>query len=339
MLKPIKVLSLDNNIGNTILYGCLLSLCLLLFSSAGQSETLSYSEHQGYSLSDINAGYIIGKALVQAYPQLIEGPIWEEDQKQNEGDWVFYVRGKKFFWVSGRLLDAKAKAEPNYLDKYSPYRFYDYPDHLPAQPGTRYGFRSSLSFSDEQPWQGLRNLSSSRGVRNMEFFHSLLDVWKRTDMKRNVIEISFLGCSSKVHHLLVPALKRINQNLHQARKKDKKLDRFLNDLRSASSYVWRNVAGTQTLSSHSYGIAIDLIPKRWRGDPYWLWVKRKGLDWQNYPYEKRWQVPDVVVKAFEQEGFIWGGKWYRFDTMHFEYHPELRLLKPYFRSLFGIEGG
>ena len=25
----------------------------------------------------------------------------------------------------------------------------------------------------------------------------------------------------------------------------------------------------------------------------------------------------------EAEGFIWGGRWYHYDTMHFEYRPEL----------------
>jgi peptidoglycan LD-endopeptidase CwlK len=30
-----------------------------------------------------------------------------------------------------------------------------------------------------------------------------------------------------------------------------------------------------------------------------------------------------IVKIFEKYGFIWGGKWYHYDTMHFEYRPEL----------------
>jgi hypothetical protein len=29
------------------------------------------------------------------------------------------------------------------------------------------------------------------------------------------------------------------------------------------------------------------------------------------------------VDIFERHGFIWGGKWGHFDTMHFEYRPEL----------------
>jgi hypothetical protein len=37
-------------------------------------------------------------------------------------------------------------------------------------------------------------------------------------------------------------------------------------------------------------------------------------------------VPDAVVAAFERHGFVWGGKWLFFDTMHFEYRPEILIL-------------
>ena len=33
--------------------------------------------------------------------------------------------------------------------------------------------------------------------------------------------------------------------------------------------------------------------------------------------------PREIVAAFEAQGFIWGGKWYHYDIMHFEYRPEL----------------
>ncbi|MCL2443985.1 MAG: M15 family metallopeptidase [Treponema sp.] len=32
------------------------------------------------------------------------------------------------------------------------------------------------------------------------------------------------------------------------------------------------------------------------------------------------------MKTFESQGFIWGGKWQLFDTMHFEYRPEILIL-------------
>ena len=33
--------------------------------------------------------------------------------------------------------------------------------------------------------------------------------------------------------------------------------------------------------------------------------------------------PTEIIEAFEKQGFIWGGKWYHYDIMHFEYRPEL----------------
>ena len=36
------------------------------------------------------------------------------------------------------------------------------------------------------------------------------------------------------------------------------------------------------------------------------------------------QIPQAIVDAFEAEGFAWGGRWYHYDTMHFEWRPELR---------------
>jgi hypothetical protein len=31
----------------------------------------------------------------------------------------------------------------------------------------------------------------------------------------------------------------------------------------------------------------------------------------------------AALETFERRGFIWGGKWWHFDTMHFEYRPEI----------------
>jgi hypothetical protein len=36
--------------------------------------------------------------------------------------------------------------------------------------------------------------------------------------------------------------------------------------------------------------------------------------------------PAAVIGAFEKQGFVWGGKWLFFDTMHFEYRPEILLM-------------
>ncbi len=44
---------------------------------------------------------------------------------------------------------------------------------------------------------------------------------------------------------------------------------------------------------------------------------------RGHPMVWKNRVPQAVVDAFEAEGFIWGGRWKHYDTMHFEYRPEL----------------
>jgi hypothetical protein len=82
------------------------------------------------------------------------------------------------------------------------------------------------------------------------------------------------------------------------------------------TFAWRPIAGTNRLSPHSWGIAIDLNP---RHGAYWRDRKKTGPEVEamrnNYPQE--------LVEIFEKHGFIWGGKWSHFDLMHFEYRPEM----------------
>ncbi|MEK7661051.1 MAG: M15 family metallopeptidase, partial [Pseudomonadota bacterium] len=52
---------------------------------------------------------------------------------------------------------------------------------------------------------------------------------------------------------------------------------------------------------------------------YWRWQKdkSKGIRYNN-------RMPMEIVRIFENNGFIWGGRWYHYDTFHFEYRPEFR---------------
>jgi hypothetical protein len=82
------------------------------------------------------------------------------------------------------------------------------------------------------------------------------------------------------------------------------------------TYSCRAIAGTARTSMHSYGAAIDLNTAY---SVYWRWEDaRLG---GTAPYTNR--LPLEIVAAFEKHGFIWGGRWAHFDTMHFEYRPEL----------------
>ncbi len=85
---------------------------------------------------------------------------------------------------------------------------------------------------------------------------------------------------------------------------------------TAGTFNCRVIAGTDRASMHSYGVAIDINTAHAH---YWRNAKADGkgrLAYQN-------DIPIEVVEIFERHGFIWGGKWYHYDTMHFEYRPEL----------------
>ncbi|MBF0159435.1 MAG: M15 family metallopeptidase [Magnetococcales bacterium] len=84
----------------------------------------------------------------------------------------------------------------------------------------------------------------------------------------------------------------------------------------AGSFHWRTIAGTNRMSAHSFGIAIDIDMAY---SDYWRW----HADKEEAPLAYRNRIPHEVVEMFEKHGFIWGGKWYHYDTMHFEFRPEL----------------
>jgi hypothetical protein len=91
---------------------------------------------------------------------------------------------------------------------------------------------------------------------------------------------------------------------------------------SAGTFNCRVIAGTTRVSAHGQGIAIDIALKRshyWRNDAP---GKNGALAYKN-------EIPMDIVRIFEKHGFIWGGRWYHYDTMHFEYRPEL----------LGVRGG
>lgn len=84
------------------------------------------------------------------------------------------------------------------------------------------------------------------------------------------------------------------------------------------TFNWRVISGTKRMSAHSYGIAIDINVKY---SNYWQWDCNCKDENADLVYKNK--IPIELVVIFEKYGFIWGGNWYNYDTMHFEYRPEL----------------
>jgi hypothetical protein len=87
------------------------------------------------------------------------------------------------------------------------------------------------------------------------------------------------------------------------------------------AYSCRNIAGTNTPSTHSWALSIDV---RWQRNGYGVSVERSEV-WQ--------RAKKVVVKA-EKSGFRWGGRFSKPDPMHFE----VRLTPAEVRRFFYVSG-
>jgi hypothetical protein len=129
---------------------------------------------------------------------------------------------------------------------------------------------------------------------------------------KDLVDVVLGGHRYQVHAKVAPALRRVAQRVDVLVAQDPSLRVFLEG--PGGGFNPRVIAGTTRRSAHSWGVAVDLSTAQ---SHYWRWVVNGG--------QRRWnnRFPQVLVDAFESQGFIWGGRWYHFDTMHFEYRPEL----------------
>jgi hypothetical protein len=140
-----------------------------------------------------------------------------------------------------------------------------------------------------------------------------------------------------VNTLLVEPLRAVEADIRYAALQDPEVARWIDDLDVVYSFMNRSIAGSDSRSYHAWGMAMDLRPASFERKPvYWRWSRaldRRG--WDTIPVQQRWSPPQAGIEAFERHGFVWGGKWYHFDTMHFEYRPEILL---YNRMVSGEAG-
>jgi hypothetical protein len=164
-------------------------------------------------------------------------------------------------------------------------------------------------------------------ARNAAFFDKIYGDCRTGAVARNLVDIVWLpkkwGRKLKVTRVndVAEKLAAVSAELDAL---PANFDVYL--LPPAGTYNCRPIAGTNRVSGHGYGIAVDLSAK---ASDYWLWslgtaaTGRGGVDRANLVIPYKNKLPIEIVEIFERHGFIWGGKWYHYDTMHFEYRPEL----------------
>jgi hypothetical protein len=167
-----------------------------------------------------------------------------------------------------------------------------------------------------KPSQPPRNFDPGR-IRNEALFRALYgdcDKGEVTPRMQNVSWVPAQGggqLSFNAGHGAAKALAAVSRELETL---SGDFAKYL--VPSAGTYNCRAIAGTNRQSMHGYGVAIDINTEY---SAYWQWAK-PGADglhkWTN-------RIPAEIVEIFEKHGFIWGGRWYHYDTMHFEYRPDL----------------
>lgn len=251
------------------------------------------------------------KALLAAYPQQIEKVEFRN------GDWALLLRGTWFYFADGRMLPENLFGSAANIN---PQPFYNYQKELPVwkKPSSEEAARFSAMAS---------NRTQNPLRRSPHFFDALWRITSRDEAYQRVKTIRFLGKPVNVHYLIMENLALVEEQILAAAKADPHIQSWVSSINTLEGWTWRDIAQTQSRSFHAYGLAVDLLPKSLGGrETYWLWAARKKPEWWNISYNERYHPPAAVIKAFETYGFVWGGKWLFFDTMHFEYRPEILIL-------------
>jgi hypothetical protein len=153
-------------------------------------------------------------------------------------------------------------------------------------------------------------------IRNNAFFQKMYGDCQKGEVVRQLRPVPWLPDRGG-GTVLVTTVNGVADKLaaisHELSQLPARFTRYL--VPSDGTYNCRVIADTNRPSMHGFGAAIDLNSRF--GD-YWLWAKAKEgkFVWKN-------RVPHEIVDVFERHQFIWGGKWFHFDTMHFEYRPEI----------------
>jgi hypothetical protein len=264
----------------------LVAISLLFSFSAICAQETSPSRPASAALNGDERLAGIVAACAQGYPHDFEGIA-----RDAKGAVVLRFKGRDFLYDDGKtksfaeLLDA-----PDIKDTFSQtYPLENPVDRLPENfdPGR---------FRVEELFKTLYGATESQVVQNC-------------------VTVNFCGNKVKFNARCgaADALTAVGKDLDQLFVKRPDLKAYVTNL--GGTFNWRLIAGTRRLSNHSFATAIDLNVNK---SAYWRSAASSKLATFS---RKNWPVE--IIQVFEEHGFIWGGKWWHYDTMHFEYRPEL----------------
>lgn len=114
----------------------------------------------------------------------------------------------------------------------------------------------------------------------------------------NTVPVGKIRIHKKCSESLLAALTQIGKDFSVAEREKFQLDRL------GGGYTFRLMRGANRLSIHSWGAAVDLAPA----------LNPMGIEYGTRPN----MMPQKAVKAFQAQGWEWGGLWHNPDGMHFQ---------------------
>ncbi|MFQ6608787.1 MAG: M15 family metallopeptidase [Fidelibacterota bacterium] len=261
---------------------------LLLLSTFFRTSTLSLSLQQKPSSWDDHPEI---SALLEAYGYIISRVT------QKDNDIAFLIGSSWIYYRNGRMLSEESFQDQ---DQYQSI-FYDYP----------LGSLTELPEYEELP------------KRSSDFLDHLFGTAER-ELSEQCDWVPFLNHKAYVNHFCAEALRKVEGEILEAAESDSAVRTYIDSLKIIYSFKQRKISGSNNVSYHFYGLALDLVPNSYEGKQVnWKWSSVYFKEWHLIPLAKRWSPPQKVIDAFEHNGFVWGGKWSHFDTIHFEYVPEI----------------
>ncbi len=271
-------------------YSLIYILLLAILSSCQYDNTIITNNKLKFGTQEGNKNTIISKKkstdcadcekLIKAYPDFIIGA------KEN---YIIWKDGSKMIFDDGKQKE-----------------FSDLLNNADIQDMFTYKYDTENNTAPDVNYDPGR-------IRNETFFKKMYGKTK-LEVAKNLVTIIWLPktLNKKIRVSNINNIAKKIQTISNILDTMPHLHKYVNNI--GGTYNWRKISGTNRLSAHSFGIAIDINVNH---SNYWKWAKsKKKIIYKN-------KIPIEIVKIFEKYGFIWGGRWYHYDTMHFEYRPEL----------------
>lgn len=305
----------------SVFFGGLLILQTFDFGGLSKKSNLFHgTDLEQFDMEGSSTARIVLAAFQQAYSSKVTGYGYDKGGQ----DWYIVVGQKRFLWAKGRILPESLflSGEEVPVEQWRPVVDYIYPPEV-ADPAT-----FTQEIISEIRRTSHPDFRASQPSYHLDFFDALYDGKYQVRIEQNIVSMSFLGREVNVHRDIVSALSQVERRILEEAEHNQEVEDFVDNISSVEGYNWREIRDRQDRSFHSWGLALDILPKGWqKKNLYWNWISEWNPDWMMIPLSKRWMPPQSVVDIFERHGFVWGGKWMLWDTIHFEYRPELLILR------------